>query len=126
MGAFYELSQAEREIMEVIWERGTAVTAGELLAVFARRAWKAQTMSTFLSRLADKGMLRGERQGRCTRYRPALSREEYRRRRARHVVDDLYGGSLSAFLSALSGGQGLDRDEVEALRIWFEEVSGDD
>lgn len=126
MGAFYELSQAEREIMEVIWDRGTAVTAGELLAVFAQRAWKAQTMSTFLSRLADKGMLRGERQGRCTRYRPALSREEYRRRRARHVVDDLYGGSLSAFLSALSGGEGLDRDAVEALRIWFEEVSGDD
>ena len=125
MGAFYELSQVEREIMEVIWERTEAVTAGELLAVFAQRAWKAQTMSTFLSRLADKGMLRGERQGRCTRYRPALSREEYRRRRARHVVDDLYGGSLSAFLSALSGGQGLDRDEVEALRVWFEEVSGD-
>ena len=122
MGAFYELSQAEREIMEVIWERTEAVTAGELLAVFAQRAWKAQTMS---SRLADKGMLRGERQGRCTRYQPALSREEYRRRRARHVVDDLYGGSLSAFLSALSGGQGLDRDEVEALRVWFEEVSGD-
>jgi BlaI family penicillinase repressor len=125
MGAFYELSQVEREIMEVIWERTEAVTAGELLTVFARRAWKAQTMSTFLSRLADKGMLRGERQGRCTRYRPALSREEYRRQRARHVVDDLYGGSLSAFLSALSGGQGLDRDEVEALRVWFEEVSGD-
>lgn len=96
MGAFYELSQAEREIMEVIWDRGEAVTAGELLTVFAQRAWKAQTMSTFLSRLADKGMLRGERQGRCTRYQPALS-----------------------------GGQGLDRDEVEALRVWFEEVSGD-
>ena len=57
MGAFYELSQAEREIMEVIWDRGEAVTAGELLTVFAQRAWKAQTMSTFLSRLADKGML---------------------------------------------------------------------
>lgn len=125
MGAFCELSQAEREIMEVIWDRAEAVTAGELLAVFAHRAWKAQTMSTFLSRLADKGLLQGERQGRCTRYRPALSREEYRRRRARHVVDDLYGGSLSGFLSALSGGQGLARDEVEALWAWFEEVSGD-
>ena len=126
MGAFYELSQSEREIMEVIWDRGTAVTAGELLEVFAGRAWKAQTMSTFLSRLARKGALRGERQGRCTRYSPALSREEYRQRQARRLVDELYGGSLSGFLSALSGPQGLAKDGAEALRAWFEEAAGDD
>lgn len=112
--------------MRVIWDRGEAVTAGELLAVFAHKGWKAQTMSTFLSRLVDKGLLRGERQGRGNRYTPALTEAEYHRLEARHIVDELYGGSLSGFLSALSGGQGLEREEVEALRAWFEEVSGRD
>ena len=126
MGGFYSVSESEMAIMRVIWARGEAVTAGELLTVFAHKGWKAQTMSTFLSRLVEKGLLSCRRQGRGNLYLPALSEAEYHRREARHVVDALYGGSLSGFLSALSGGEGLKGEEIAELRSWFDEVSGHD
>ena len=74
----------------------------------------------------EKGILHSRRQGRGNLYVPAVSEAEYRRLAARQVVEQLYDGSLSAFLSALSGGQGLEREEVEELRAWFEEVCGHD
>lgn len=126
MGTFSTMSGSEMEIMRVIWSRGAPVTAGDLLDAFAHRGWKAQTMSTFLSRLVEKGILHSRRQGRGNLYVPAVSEAEYRRLAARQVVEQLYDGSLSAFLSALSGGQGLERGEVEELRAWFEEVCGHD
>ena len=106
--------------MEVIWERGTAVTAGELLTVFAQRAWKAQTMSTFLARLVDKGVLEAERRGKTNYYSPILTETEYHSQEARQLVDDKYHGSMLDFLSAFYGGGKLSREEADSLRNWFD------
>ena len=57
MGQFQSLSESEMEIMRVIWDAGSPVTAAELLERFAHKGWKIQTVSTFLSRLVEKGVL---------------------------------------------------------------------
>ena len=57
MAAFQSLSESEMEIMQVIWETATPVTTAYLLEVFAHKGWKGQTIATFLTRLADKGVL---------------------------------------------------------------------
>ena len=64
MGQFQSLSESEMEIMRVIWDAGEPVTAAWLLEVFAHKGWKIQTVSTFLSRLVEKGVLSVERRGR--------------------------------------------------------------
>ena len=126
MSTFYGISGSEMEIMQVIWASNAPVTSTQLLEIFAGKGWKAQTMSTFLSRLVEKGILQSEKIGRANHYIPAITETEYRRREARHIMDDYYNGSLSGFLAALSGGRGLSKDELETLRAWFEEVSHGD
>ena len=58
------------------------------------REWKSQTMSTFLSRLVDKGALTATRDGRTNKYTPRISPEDYKLMEAQHVLDGLYQGSV--------------------------------
>ena len=75
MHTFQSLSESEMEIMEVIWESAAPVTTAQLLEVFSHKGWKAQTMSTFLSRLVEKGVLAVERRGKANLYTPAMTPE---------------------------------------------------
>lgn len=120
MSEFQSLSGSELEIMQAIWDMTSPVTSGEVMERFSDRAWKAQTLSTFLSRLLEKGLLAARRQGRTNYYTPRLTAEEYCQREAAHVLDSMYHGSLQNFLSAFYGGKGLSQTEAEELKRWFD------
>lgn len=127
MHDFQSLSDAEMEIMRVIWAAEGPVTAGQLLDRFADRGWKAQTMSTFLARLVRKGVLTVRKRGKANLYAPAVTEQGYRQLEARHVVDALYDGSLTDFLAALFGGEPpLRAEELEALGRRFDREAGHD
>lgn len=125
MARKHKLSEAEAEIMEAIWEEKEPVTSARLLELFREREWKGQTISTFLSRLVDKGLLTVRRRGRTNFYTPAMDRTAYRARLARELVDSQYNGSVRGFLTTLYSGEQLSETELEDLRRWFQEVSGD-
>ena len=120
MKQFQSLSESEMEVMRVIWASPTPVTSAEMLERFSAKGWKIQTVSTFLTRLVDKGALKMEKRGRSNLYSPALTPEEYRRREARNVVDTMYGGSMLDFMAAFYGGNHADERELDELRDWFE------
>lgn len=129
MNEFQKLSETEAELMQVIWECDHPVTSTELLRIFAERKgkkWKGQTISTFLSRLVDKGVLEATRQGRTNMYVPRLSPEEYKLWEAESVLDELYQGSVKNFLSALYDGEKISKEEISELKQWFSEKQVDD
>ncbi|EGG35824.1 BlaI/MecI/CopY family transcriptional regulator [Paenibacillus sp. HGF5] len=121
MNQVQKLSDTEMELMEVIWESTPPVTSTELLALFAQRGreWKAQTMSTFLSRLVDKGALTATRDGRTNKYTPRISPEDYKLMEAQHVLDGLYQGSVKNLISALYDGEKLSDEDIAELKQWF-------
>lgn len=124
MKNFQKLSDTEMELMQVIWECDGPVTSTELLHIFAQykgKEWKGQTISTFLARLVEKGVLIVAKQGRANRYVPRMSPEEYKLWEAQSVLDGLYQGSVKKFLSALYDGEKLSKQEIEELKQWFSE-----
>ena len=125
MKQFQSLSESEMEGMRIVWASPSPVTSGEMLERFSVKGWKIQTVSTFLTRLVEKGALKMEKRGRGNLYSPALTPEEYRRREARSVIDTMYGGSMTDFMAAFYGGNHADERELDELRNWFErEMSG--
>lgn len=126
MRAFQSLSESEMEIMKVIWEMATPVTTTQMLEVFAHKGWKAQTMSTFLTRLVEKGVLTAARKGKSNLYTPAITLEEYRQLEAEHVIDSMYHGSLRNFLAAFYGGKKMSQAEAEELKAWFDQEAHHD
>ena len=77
------------------------------------------TLLTVLTRLAEKGFVKIEKEGRSSRYFPLITREAYLAGQSRRFLDQLCGGSLSAFAAALCD-SGLTREELEELRDLLE------
>lgn len=118
-----KLSDTEMELMEVIWECDPPVTSTELLRIFIQRGkeWKAQTISTFLSRLVDKGALKATRHGRTNKYAPIISPKDYKLAETQQVLDGLYQGSVKNLIAALYDGDKLSDEDIAELKQWFSE-----
>lgn len=95
--------------LEIQRKNRGSVTSSELLDMFKEKgkAWKSQTISTFLSRLVDKGALTVTRQGRTNYYEPLLLPEDYKLQNTKTVLDGLYQGSVKNLVSAMYDGDKL-------------------
>jgi predicted transcriptional regulator len=71
------LGELERAVMEVLWDRATPVAVRDVAEALAPRELAYTTVMTVLDRLAKKGFVHRQRDGRAWRYEPANSREEY-------------------------------------------------
>ena len=60
------MSATEFYILQYLWTRETPATFSEIMVHFneeEKKAWKKQTVNTFLSRLAQKGFLNIDKSG---------------------------------------------------------------
>jgi predicted transcriptional regulator len=84
------LGELEMAVMEVIWELQPASVAVVLNQLNSGdRTWAYTTIMTIMSRLAAKGWLVTEKQGRALIYRAAQTREEAEERMAGEIVRNL-------------------------------------
>lgn len=123
----YKLSDAEQLIMEQFWLHG-ALRTDQLAPLVAEKGWKPTTLLTFLKRLSDKGMLTAEKQGKSNLYRPLVGQNEYLGIKGQVILEEMYGGSVTHFVAALAGTQGLSAADISELRNWLaqQEVELDD
>ena len=116
-----KLPDAELEVMQALWELEAPVPRAAVEAAMAERKPMAQTtLLTLLSRLAEKGFVRIEKQGRSSVYTPLVSRADYQARQSKRFLDRVFGGSIPAFASALTA-SGLSREDLAELRKLLEE-----
>lgn len=122
------LSDSEKEILEWMWKEDKEYSYRDFAAQFgeeSEKGWKKQTLSTFLTRMEQKGVIsvrcEGEERFKKRRYfKAALNRQQYDRERARHLLDSYFDGSLNLFMSAFSGGEKLSGKEADELRKFLE------
>lgn len=115
------LPDSELAVMQTVWECTPPVSRSALEEKLLPRYPMAQTtLLTLLTRLAQKGFLTIEKQGRANYYLPLVSRDAYLAEQSRRFVDQLCGGSISLFASALCD-SGLSREELDELRKLLEE-----
>lgn len=116
-----KLPDAELEVMQLLWRCQAPVARATVEAEMAKLRPMAQTtLLTLLTRLADKGFVRIEKQGRSSVYTPLVSEADYQARQSKRFVDQLFGGSMSAFASALTA-SGLSKEDLAELRQLLEE-----
>ena len=116
------LPDAELEVMKALWESGPDTSRSDLEGALARFSWAANTINTYLVRLADKGFVSIRRERRTNLYTPLVSREEYQAFDSRAVVSRLYGSPRN-FLAALAR-EGLERRDLDELRALLDELDG--
>jgi BlaI family transcriptional regulator, penicillinase repressor len=116
------LSAAEREVMEVVWERGE-VTAREARDAL-RRDVARNTVRTLLERMEEKGWVTHREVGRAYVYRATRPREESIGRKVRDVIDTFCGGSPETLVAALLDYRGLRPGELQRIRKMLQDAKG--
>jgi predicted transcriptional regulator len=113
------LFELESEVMEEVWRQDRTNVRGVMEALNERRK-KDRAYTTYMTimvRLASKGLLHRERNGKADTYWPRLTREEFQRARAQEevsaLVDEFGEVALAHFAKEIDK---LDPDRVKALR----------
>lgn len=111
-----KLPDSELEVMQIIWKLVPPVPRTEVEQEMQKNRPMAQTtLLTLITRLADKGFIRIEKQGRTSFYTPLVEHGDYLAAQSRRFIDKVCGGNLPAFASALCD-SGLTREELDELR----------
>ena len=102
-----ELTPAQGEIMDIVWERGE-VSASEVRRVLSRtRAVARNTVRTLLERMEEKGWITHREEGRTFLYSAAQPRQATIGQKVREVIETVCGGSAEALVdrdSWITGG----------------------
>jgi BlaI family penicillinase repressor len=118
------LSEAQMEIMNVVWDRGEVTVAEVWKALAARRKLARNTVLTMLSRLEEKGWLCRDEGGHAFRYRAAVPREATLGTMIRRLVDTAFGGSAEGLVMALLHGRGVSEEEARRIRAMIARAEG--
>lgn len=118
------LSDAQMEIMNVVWERGEATVADVWKALTARRKVARNTVLTMLSRLEEKGWLCRDEEGHAFRYRAAVPREATLRTVVRRLIETAFAGSAEGLVHALLHGRGVSKEEAKQIRKMIDRAEG--
>ena len=116
-----KITEAELEVMEVLWNAGEPVALGQIREALAER--NGETVKTLLRRLCAKGAAAREK-GRGGCYRPLVSREELSCYRTRKLIDKLYAGSARQMVAALVEHDQLSGADIAELKALLDSLDG--
>ncbi len=114
------LSEAQLEIMTLVWEHGEVTVADVWRALSRRRTVARNTIQTMIVRLEEKGWLHCQSEGHAFRYRAAVPREAVQGMMVRRLLDSAFGGSAEGLVLALLEGRGISRAEAQRVRALIE------
>lgn len=116
------LTEVQREIMELIWERGEATVTEIWNALPNGRALARNTVQTTIVRLEEKGWLTHREQGQAFVYSAERPRKVSLGSRVSQMVDRLFAGSAEEMVTALIEYRGLSADEAERIRQMIDDA----
>lgn len=116
MGTVPQISEAEWEVMKVLWRR-SPLTAQEVIDELSGRTdWKPNTVKALLNRLLNKEALAYRAEGKTYYYSPAVSEEECRRSERRSFLQKIYNGATAPMLIHFLQEEKLTKEEIEELK----------
>ncbi len=116
------LSEAQLEIINIVWDQGKATVGEVWKALSKRRPVSRNTVSTMVTRLEEKGWLRHRVIGGTFLYSATHPREKVLPRMVHRLVDAAFQGSAEGLVLTLLEGGRLSAEEVERIRSMLEKA----
>jgi BlaI family transcriptional regulator, penicillinase repressor len=119
------LSRRERQIMDILFQRGSAAASEIHAALPDPPSYSA--VRAALSVLDRKGHIRHELQGLRYVWKPRVPRENARRTALRHLVKTFFDGSVEQTVAALldEASVKLEQRDLDRLREMIGKAEGD-
>ena len=107
------MGTAEAKFADIIWEN-EPISSGDLAKLGNKEfEWKKTTSFTVLKRLCERGLFQNQN-GTVT---SLVSREEFYARHSDQYVEETFGGSLPAFLTAFGRKNKLSDKEIDEIQM---------
>jgi len=118
------ISDAEWEVMKILWARSPLAGEDVIRALEPRTTWKPKTILTLINRLVRKGALSYEKKGRAYLYYPAVAADDCVRAENRSFLQRVYDGALKPMLVNFLQDAQLSKKEIAELKRLLDERSG--
>lgn len=116
MTSLPQISEAEFEVMKIVWKYAP-ISTNEVTEHLTRTTdWSPKTIQTLLKRLVTKGALTYEKQSRVFVYSPAVEESEYVGQKSSSFLNRYYDGHISSMVSAYLENDRLSEEELDELR----------
>nr|WP_299383012.1 BlaI/MecI/CopY family transcriptional regulator [Allomuricauda sp.] len=109
-----QLTKAEEEIMQQLWQLGKANVAA-ILQEFPEPKPAYNTVSTIIRILEDKGFVDHEKVGKGHVYFPLVIKEEYSNQTLSKLVDGYFQGSFKSMVSFFMKKNDISLSELEEV-----------
>lgn len=116
MPSLPQISEAEFEVMEVVWKYAPINTNEVTERLTKTTNWSPKTIQTLLKRLVTKKALTYEKQSRVFVYTPLVEKSDYLNQESNSFLKKYYNGDFSAFVSAYLENERLSESEIDTLR----------
>ncbi len=116
MNSLPQISEAEYEVMKIVWREAPISTNAVTEILTQKTSWSPKTIQTLLKRLVNKKALTYEKQGRVFVYTPLIEEKSYVRQQSRSFLKRYFDGDMSRMLSACLDEEALSQSEIDSLR----------
>lgn len=116
MGAYPQISEAEYEVMKIVWKYAPVNTNEITEKLLATSSWSPKTIQTLIKRLVNKGVLAYEKESRVYVYTPLVQECDYVGQESRSFLKRFYGGDITSMLASFLENDRLSEDEIDSLR----------
>lgn len=111
-----QISEAEYEVMKIVWQYAPISTNEVTEHLTKTTNWKPKTIQTLLKRLVNKNVLTYEKQGRVFVYTPLITEPDYLRQESNSFLNRFYNGNITAMLSSYLENDRLSEEDLAFLR----------
>lgn len=111
-----QISNAEFEVMNVIWKFAPINTNDIVERLSENNEWSPKTIQTMLSRLEKKGVIKHEKESRMFVYSPLISKDAYLRSEGNAFVNRFFDGVLSRMVVSYLDKSELSDDDINELQ----------
>jgi BlaI family transcriptional regulator, penicillinase repressor len=115
-----QLSKAEEQLMEYIWQQGTMFMK-DLIEAHPDPKPAATTVATLLKRMQDKGFVGYTVFGNSRQYHALVSKNEYFSKHVKGIIAHFFGNSAAQFASFFTTATDLSTSELEDLQKIIEQ-----
>lgn len=117
-----QISEAELEVMKIVWELRSATSAQIIEALEESSQWKPKTIQTLITRLVGKEALNVDKTNKKMYiYTANIKENEYKKHANESFLQKLYNGSVNLMLSSFIKDKKLSKEEINELKKILDE-----
>lgn len=117
-----ELTEAEWEIMKVVWEKEPCAAGTVQEELSSHKDWAYSTVKTMMDRMVKKGALTTTRIRNLNLFSSAISKTEAKTSELHKMLKRAFDGALTPMMQFLLENQKLSPDELARLRELAEQA----